>query len=212
MPGNGALGGVFDSSFFGSGTGAPPPSGVIASNTAAPLSAPPPLPRPEGLGGLDAVEGMMQTPPGHAPGTFNAGFFRNAPAPKAPAEVAPPAPAAPEDPMLAAYGPAPNSAPKAAAPARGPTLAEIPDPVPNPNQFVAEHATQPDRLNMAEVALIGTAGPTDALTALIRLPSGEIVTGSAGKRTPLGTLTAVAADHARLRLSDGAETTLKLVI
>ncbi|TKZ21692.1 hypothetical protein FAP39_03570 [Shimia litoralis] len=54
-----------------------------------------------------------------------------------------------------------------------------------PNQ-VAKKATQSGALKRKSLTLIGIAGSTDALRALIMLPSGKVVTARMGERSSVG--------------------------
>ncbi len=78
-----------------------------------------------------------------------------------------------------------------------------------PNAIVARHATRPSVLPMAEVALVGVAGPEAAMRAIIRMSDGSIVTGALGERIALGRLVEISPAGAVLELADGNATFLR---
>ena len=78
-----------------------------------------------------------------------------------------------------------------------------------PNAIVAEHATELSLIPMDEVALIGVAGPDDAMRAMIRMSDGSIITGEVGERIQLGRLLEVSPAGVVLELSSGNATFLR---
>ncbi|HHS94748.1 MAG TPA: hypothetical protein ENK63_05370 [Rhodobacterales bacterium] len=78
-----------------------------------------------------------------------------------------------------------------------------------PNAFVAANATKSDVLPMDEVALVGVAGPDDAMRAIIRMSDGSIITGAVGERIQLGRLLEVSPAGAVLELASGNATFLR---
>lgn len=78
-----------------------------------------------------------------------------------------------------------------------------------PNAFVAENATKPNLIPMQEVALLGVAGPKDAMRALIRMSDGSIISGAVGERIELGRLLEVSPAGAVLELASGNATFLR---
>lgn len=72
-----------------------------------------------------------------------------------------------------------------------------------PNQIVADNATKPDTLPMAEVALLGVAGPEGDMKALIRLSDGTILRAGLGERMSLGRLTEISPAGVVLELANG---------
>lgn len=78
-----------------------------------------------------------------------------------------------------------------------------------PNTFVAENATKPKLIPMREVALLGVAGPENAMRAIIRMSNGRIATGAVGERIQLGRLLEVSPAGAVLELASGNATFLR---
>lgn len=78
-----------------------------------------------------------------------------------------------------------------------------------PNAFVADNATKPDLIPMREVALVGVAGPEDAMRAIIRMADGSIITGAVGERIQIGRLTEVSPAGAVIELASGNATFLR---
>ena len=78
-----------------------------------------------------------------------------------------------------------------------------------PNPIVAQSATRKAAMPLNEVALLGVAGPEDALRALIRMPDGAIVTAALGEQTALGRLIEVSQAGVVIRLADGLATFLR---
>lgn len=78
-----------------------------------------------------------------------------------------------------------------------------------PNAFVAQHATKLSLMPMDEVALLGVAGPDDAMRAMIRMSDGSIVSGTVGERTELGRLLEVSPAGVVLELTSGNATFLR---
>ena len=78
-----------------------------------------------------------------------------------------------------------------------------------PNAFVAQHATRLGMLPMAEVTLLGVAGPEAAMRAMIRMSDGAIVTGALGERLAIGTLIEISPSGVVVELADGLATFLR---
>ncbi len=72
-----------------------------------------------------------------------------------------------------------------------------------PNAFVAETATRAGALPLDEVALLGVAGPDEAMRALIRLPDGAIMRAALGERIALGRLIEISPAGVVIRRADG---------
>ncbi|OIP87485.1 MAG: hypothetical protein AUK37_01330 [Rhodobacterales bacterium CG2_30_65_12] len=78
-----------------------------------------------------------------------------------------------------------------------------------PNAFVAQNATRRALIPLDAAALVGVAGPEDAMRAIIRMSDGSIITGAVGERTPLGRLIEVSPAGAVLELASGNATFLR---
>ena len=78
-----------------------------------------------------------------------------------------------------------------------------------PNAFVAQNATKLSLIPLDEVALVGVAGPDDAMRAIIRMSDGSIITGTVGERTQIGRLLEVAPAGAVVELASGNATFLR---
>jgi hypothetical protein len=78
-----------------------------------------------------------------------------------------------------------------------------------PNAFVAQNATKLSLIPMEEVALVGVAGPEEAMRAIIRMSDGSIITGTVGERIQLGRLLEVSPAGAVLELASGNATFLR---
>lgn len=78
-----------------------------------------------------------------------------------------------------------------------------------PNAFVAQKATRFSMIPLDEVALVGVAGPQEAMRAIIRMSDGSIITGTVGERIQLGRLIEVSPAGAVLELASGYATFLR---
>lgn len=72
-----------------------------------------------------------------------------------------------------------------------------------PAWIVAEFSTDHKVLPMNSVALVGLAGQPEDLTAIIRLPSGDIVSARAGDKIDAGEVLAVLEDNVLIKSSQG---------
>lgn len=78
-----------------------------------------------------------------------------------------------------------------------------------PNAFVAENATRRGVIPLDEVALLGVAGPDDAMRAIIRMSDGDIITGTLGERIALGKLVEISPAGVVIDLTNGFATFLR---
>lgn len=78
-----------------------------------------------------------------------------------------------------------------------------------PNAVVAENATRRGVIPLDEVALLGVAGPDDAMRAIIRMADGAIVTGALGERIALGDLVEISPAGVVIELANGFATFLR---
>ncbi|WP_127112396.1 hypothetical protein [Shimia sediminis] len=79
----------------------------------------------------------------------------------------------------------------------------------NTPKNVADEATQKGALQRGTLTLIGIMGSSDAMRALIMLPSGKVVTAHEGETSSVGTVVGI--DEARvILLRGGKELTLEM--
>lgn len=77
-----------------------------------------------------------------------------------------------------------------------------------PNAFVAEHATITGGIPLAEVTLVGVAGPEKAMHAYLRFPEGDIRRIDLHEPMALGTPIEISPSGVVLQLSNGNATFL----
>lgn len=77
-----------------------------------------------------------------------------------------------------------------------------------PNAFVAEHATITGVIPLDEVALLGVAGPDDAMHGYLRLPEGQILRIDLNEPMALGIPIEISPSGVVLELSNGNATFL----
>ncbi len=77
-----------------------------------------------------------------------------------------------------------------------------------PNAFVAQHATITEVIPLDEVALIGVAGPDEAMHAYLRFPEGAIERVELNQPMALGTPIEISPSGVVLQLTNGNATFL----
>ncbi len=77
-----------------------------------------------------------------------------------------------------------------------------------PNAFVAEHATITGVIPLDQVALVGVAGPKDAMHGYLRMPDGDVMRIELNRATPFGTPIEIGPSGIVIELPNGNATFL----